>query len=173
MKALVVVDYQNDFVDGAFGFEGAEEIEPIIADKVIDAKIQGIDIYFTRDCHGKDYLATHEGKRLPVEHCITEQGRELYGSLKGLSEGCTVIDKPTFGSQELMERMVSKGYDEVEVCGLISNICVLSNVVLVRTVLPEARITVDARAVRSNDSRLNEEALDVMESIHVDITNRG
>jgi len=172
MRALVVIDYQNDFVDGSLGFPGAEDLEEIIAGKVIDAKIAGDDIYFTRDCHGKDYLSTQEGRRLPVEHCITDHGKDLYGSLKGLSEGCTVIDKPSFGSMDLMQVMLTEGYDEVELCGVVSNICVMSNAVLIKTALPEARVVVDARAVGSNDRKLNEEALDVMSSIQIDVINR-
>lgn len=172
MRALVVVDYQYDFVEGPLGFPEAKDLEPTIANKVIDAKIRGDDIYFTRDCHGKDYLNTQEGRRLPVEHCTTEAGRELYGSLKGLSEGCFIIDKPSFGSMDLMQTMLSKGYDEVELCGVVSNICVLSNAVLIKTALPEARVVVDAQAVGSGDLRLNEEALDILSSIQVDVINR-
>ena len=170
-RALVVVDYQNDFVTGTLGFPEAAEIEDVIADKVIAYKIAGDDIYFTKDCHGRNYLSTQEGKNLPIRHCTTKKGRELYGSLNGLSEGCVIIEKSTFGSTELMDLLAAKAYDEIEFCGLLSNICVLANAVLAKTVLPETVIIVDADATRSNDPALNEKALDIMRSLQIRVFN--
>lgn len=172
MKALIVVDYQYDFVDGTLGFPGAADLEGPIAEKVREAKAEGTDVYFTMDCHGDDYLSTQEGRRLPVEHCSTPDGMKIYGSLEGLSERCTVIRKPSFGSTELFDIMRSRDYDEVELCGVVTNICVISNAVLVKTALPEARIVVDAGCVGSNDASLNEKALDVMEGLQIDVIGR-
>ena len=172
MKALIIVDYQYDFVDGTLGFPGASDLEGPIVDKIMKAKSEGRDIYYTMDCHGSDYLKTQEGKRLPVEHCNTPEGMELYGRLSDLSKDAKVIRKPSFGSSELFDIMRDKDYDEVELCGLVTNICVISNAVLVKTALPEAKVVVDAKCVGGGDKILNDKALDVMAGLQIEIINR-
>lgn len=172
MKALVVVDYQYDFVDGTLGFPGASDLEGPIADKIMKAKTEGVDIYYTMDCHGSDYLETQEGRRLPIEHCNTPEGMRLYGKIDGLSKDGTVIRKPSFGSIDLFEIMREKKYDEVELCGVVTNICVISNAVLVKTALPEAKVAVDAKCVGGGDKVLSEKALDVMAGLQIEILNR-
>lgn len=171
MKALVVVDYQNDFVNGALGFAGAELIEPTIIEKIEKYHAEHGDVYFTLDTHGEDYLNTAEGRKLPVPHCVKgTEGHKLYGGVaKRVLDGDTVIEKPSFGSMELAEKLKEPGYDEVEFCGLVTDICVVSNVMLAKAALPESRIVVDSKAVASFDKEKHEAALAVMRSVQVDV----
>jgi nicotinamidase/pyrazinamidase len=172
LKALVVVDYQYDFVKGSLGFPEAEQIEDSIAEKIKKAKAEGDDVYFTLDCHDENYLSTQEGRNLPIEHCCTEKGRALYGRVAELSEGSPKFMKKTFGSIHLSYEIAKKPYDEVEVCGVMTNICVVADAVLIKTVLPEAKIVVDARCVATNDAKLREETFDVMQSLQISVINR-
>lgn len=170
-KALVIVDYQVDFVDGALGFAGAELLAPIIAGKISSARENGDRVIFTLDTHGEDYLETAEGKKLPVKHCVKgTPGHELYGEIKTLvRDGDVVIEKPSFGSLELAEYLKKEGFGEVELCGLVTDICVVSNVILAKAALPESRIVVDSRAAASFDNEKHNAALEVMKSVQVDV----
>lgn len=170
-KALVVVDYQVDFVSGALGFAGAELLEPLIIEKINKYHAENGDVYFTLDTHGENYLNTAEGKKLPVPHCIKgTEGHRLYGRVaECVGEGDTVIEKPSFGSLELAERLRKAGYDEVEFCGLVTDICVVSNVILAKAALPESRIIVDGSACASFDIEKHKAALEVMKSVQVDV----
>ena len=174
-KLLIVVDYQNDFVTGSLGFAAAEEIEDAIAAKIKEyrALADGGQIIFTMDTHDKNYAATREGKYLPVPHCLKgEDGWQLYGKIRDLkAEDDLVFSKPTFGSYELCKYLEQHAddYDSIEFCGVVTNICVISNVVLAKAVMPDVPLLVDAACVAGNDEKLHEAALDVMESIHVDV----
>ena len=172
MKALVVVDYQNDFVDGALGFAGAELLEPIIVEKIERYYSECRNVYFTLDTHGEDYLRTMEGAKLPAPHCIKgTEGHKLYGRVAelALSEYGIVIEKPSFGSLELAEKLKEARYEAVEFCGLVTDICVISNVILAKAALPESQIIVDSRAVASFDKDKHAAALEVMKSVQVDV----
>jgi len=171
MKALIVVDYQVDFVNGALGFEGAELLEPLIAEKIRDCRRDGGTVIFTFDTHHKDYLSTAEGKKLPVPHCIENtEGWELYGKIRGcLEDSDIVIRKPSFGSLELADILREKKFDEVELCGLVTDICVVSNAIIAKAALPEARVTVDGKACASFDKSAHEAALKVMKSVQIDV----
>lgn len=171
MKALVVVDYQNDFVDGSLGFEGAKLLEPLIVERIAEYRRQGGRIIFTFDTHGENYLDTAEGRKLPVRHCIEgTEGHKLYGRVADcLYEDDILITKGTFGSLELAEFLAGKKYTEVELCGLVTDICVLSNAVLARAALPESRIVVDGRLCASADREAHEAALRVLKSVQVDV----
>lgn len=173
-KLLIVVDYQNDFVNGSLGFKKAEELEEKIAEKINQYRKENGEIIFTLDTHGKDYSETQEGKLLPVPHCIKgTKGHELYGKVASLKkETDLAIEKPTFGSVELFEYLKGKKYESVELVGLVSNICVISNAVIAKTALPETTVIVDASCTASNDDRLNEEVLDVMETLQIKIIDR-
>lgn len=170
-KALVVVDYQVDFVSGALGFAGAELIELIIVGKIEDVRRDGGTVIFTYDTHHENYLDTAEGKKLPVPHCIEgTDGYELYGKVRDcLKEGDIVIRKPSFGSAELLDVLREKGFDEVELCGLVTDICVVSNAIIAKTALPESRVVVDGRACASFDKEAHEAALRVMKSVQIDV----
>lgn len=162
-KLLVVVDYQNDFVDGALGFDKALDIEPYIVELIKIYQKQNDDIYFTKDTHYENYLETQEGKKLPVPHCIKgTKGHELHGELEELSKGHTIIEKPAFPSLELAEILKDKDYKDVRVVGVVTDICVLSNCIMIKSALPETVITVDTKGCASFDDKLEKEALDVL-----------
>lgn len=174
-KALIVVDYQVDFVDGALGFAGAELLEPLIVEKINNCRKDGGTVIFTFDTHHENYLETAEGKKLPVPHCIENaEGFELYGKVRGcLENGDIVIKKPSFGSLELADILREKKFDEVELCGLVTDICVVSNAIIAKAALPEAKITVDANACASFDKSAHNAALQVMKSVQIDVINGG
>ena len=171
-KLLVVIDYQNDFVNGSLGFAGAELLDERIAAKVkAYHKEKDAHVIYTQDTHKKNYLKTQEGKKLPIVHCIRDtEGWDVYGKT---AEACgsrdIVIEKPTFGSLELVEICEEEQY---ELVGLVSNICVLSNAVLVKTALPEAEVIVDASCTACADPVMNEKALDIMEGLQITVINR-
>lgn len=170
-KALVVVDYQVDFVSGALGFAGAELLEPLIKEKIDKYHAENGDVYFTLDTHGGNYLDTAEGKKLPVPHCIKgTEGHKLYGKIaECVRDGDIIIEKPSFGSLELAEMLRKAGYDEVEFCGLVTDICVVSNVILAKAALPESRVIVDSSVCASFDVEKHKAALEVMKSVQVDM----
>ncbi len=168
MRALLVIDYQNDFVDGALGSADAAAIEDAICGRIREHLDSSDDVIFTMDTHGDDYLGTLEGRMLPVPHCIEgTEGWELHGKVRGLSEGCRIVRKGTFGCGELLDTL--RGYDEIEICGVATNICVMANAVIVRTSNPQARIVVRRDCVASYDRALGEKALDVMSSLQIEI----
>ncbi len=173
-RALVVIDYQNDFVSGTLGSEAARSIEGALCARVKEAISDGYDVFFTRDTHDSGYPDTNEGSHIPVTHCIRgTYGWEIHGSLRDLSETCTVIDKPTFGSDKLAHVLSDGGYGEVELCGVATNICVIVNAALIRTALPEADILVDPRLVASYDDSLGRAALEVMKGFCIDVLKRS
>ena len=183
-RLLIVVDYQNDFVDGALGFEGAELLDERIARKIDEYREAGDYIAFTFDTHRKDYLETQEGRKLPVPHCIEgSEGHALYGKVASKQEDADpVFLKPTFGSTALFERLVSKQgiadglgtlpFASIELVGLVSNMCVLSNAVIARTACPNVPVIVDASCTAAPDPTMNEKALDIMEGLQIEVTNR-
>lgn len=164
-KLLLVVDFQKDFVDGALGFPGAEALDGPIAQKIAAYRSAGDDVAFTLDTHGEDYLHTQEGRKLPVPHCLRgSPGWELYGQVgRARLPEDPVLEKPAFPSLELGAFLRERGYDQVELAGLVSYICVISNAVIAKAALPEAEILVDARCTAGPDPQLHQKALDVME----------
>lgn len=170
-KLLIVIDYQKDFVDGTLGFPKAVELENPIVKKIKQYRSNNDDIAFTFDTHEKEYLSTQEGKYLPISHCIKDtDGWQLYGKVADLIESNDkVFYKPSFGSIELFEFIRNTSYSSIELVGVVSNICVLSNAVLCKTAKPEVRVIVDSSCVASNDDSLNEAALKVLKSIQVDV----
>ena len=175
-RYLFVIDYQNDFVDGALGFSGAELLDEKIAAKV-RAYGKG-HVLFTRDTHFENYLTTREGKNLPVEHCIKgSHGWRLYGeTAKALEEvSAAAIDKLVFGmdvSDPAVAAVLPESADEIELVGLVSNICVVSNAVVLQSKYPEATILVDAACTDSFDKDLHEKVLDVLSGFQVKVINR-
>lgn len=170
-KALIVIDYQVDFVNGTLGFEDAQKLETIIADKITKYRENNDEIIFTLDTHDDNYLNTLEGKNIPVKHCIAHTlGNELYGKIKKLKlESDKTFVKHTYGSLKLADYLEEKQFAELEMVGLVSNICVLANAVIARTALPNSKITIDAKATDSYDKSLNEKALDVLQGINITI----
>lgn len=175
-RYLFVIDYQNDFVDGALGFPGAEKLDAAIAAKV-RAYGKG-KVLFTRDTHFENYLDTREGRSLPVLHCVKgTKGWEVYGeTAKALAEvEAKAIDKLVFGmdiSDPATAAALPEAADEIELVGLVSNICVVSNAVVLQSKYPEATILVDAACTDSFDKGLHEKVLDVLEGFQVKVLNR-
>ena len=174
---LFVIDYQNDFVDGALGFPGAEQLDEGIAEK-IRSYAPG-HVIFTRDTHQENYLETREGKLLPVKHCVQgSHGWALYGkTAQALADcGAKGIDKPAFcidcGDPAVLAVLPERA-DRIELVGLVSNICVVSNAVVLQSRYPEARIVVDAALTASFDPKLHGEVLDVLEGLQVEVLNRA
>lgn len=170
-KCLIVVDYQNDFVTGSLGFKKAEQLDDRIAEKIEKYRSENWEIVFTFDTHEENYLNTNEGRNLPVAHCIKgTDGHKLYGKTANmLKQSDKCFYKPSFGSAELFEYLKAEKFDIVELCGVVTNICVISNAVLAKTALPEAEVSVDSACVASNDDSLNKSALDVMQRLQINV----
>ncbi|MDD4377104.1 MAG: cysteine hydrolase [Eubacteriales bacterium] len=172
-KLLLVVDFQKDFVDGALGFTGAENLEEPILDKIREYRNNDDIVAFTFDTHEPNYLETQEGRNLPVVHCVEgTQGWQLYGNVKNMiKEEDPCFFKPGFGSLELVDYLESNlgQIESVELVGLVSNICIITNAILVKTALPEVEVTVDSRCTDSFDPELNKAALTVMKGLQIKI----
>lgn len=174
-KILVAVDLQKDFVDGALGSEEAKAIVPAAAEK-----IRGFEgtVFVTKDTHGENYMQTSEGKKLPVPHCIKgTDGWELDADIAKALENkeYTAVEKMTFGSTELPGLVAEKAGDEefeIEIIGLCTDICVVSNALLLKAAFPEIGITVDAACCAGVTPQLHEAALDTMASCQINIINR-
>lgn len=173
-KCLIVVDYQNDFVSGSLGFPEAEALEECIAQKIEQYRASGEEVVFTLDTHTEDYADTQEGRNLPVAHCLRDtDGHVLYGRVATLlRESDKRFHKHTFGSDTLYEYLKQELFASIELVGVVSNICVIANAVLAKTAQPETPMLVDARCTASNDAVLNKAALDVMDSLQIQIINR-
>ena len=175
-RYLFVIDYQNDFVDGALGFPGAEKLDGKIAAKV-RAYGKG-KVFFTRDTHFENYLQTREGRNLPVGHCIKgTKGWEIYGeTAQALREvEAEGIDKLVFGmdvTDPATAAVLPESADEIELVGLVSNICVVSNAGVLQSKYPEASIVVDAACTDSFDKDLHTKVLDVLGGFQVKVVNR-
>lgn len=167
-KVLVVVDMQNDFVDGTLGTEEAVKIVPAVTDKVKAAINNNDMVVFTKDTHYSNYLETAEGKNLPVEHCIKgSKGWEIIPALNEYAQN--VIEKNTFGSTLLPDKV--KEYDEIELIGLCTDICVISNALLLKAHFPEKDISVDASCCAGVTPESHNNALEAMKMCQIRINN--
>ncbi len=170
-KILVVVDMQNDFIDGALGTKEAQQIVEPVIHKIKEYDIT--NIYTTRDTHGTDYLSTQEGKNLPVEHCIKgTEGWEIRAEIAELLQGAVVVDKPSFGSLELAELLYEENKKEeleVELVGLCTDICVVSNAILLKAKMPEIQISVDASCCAGVTPESHQAALETMKMCQIQI----
>lgn len=165
MKTLIVVDMQNDFIDGSLGTKEAQAIVPNVKKKVQEYKNRGDEIIFTRDTHQSDYLDTPEGKKLSVVHCI--KGTKGWQIADGLEvEGCTYIDKPTFGWTHWNERT----FQEIEMVGLCTDICVVSNALILKATFPSVEITVDASCCAGVTPQTHLAALETMKMCQILVT---
>lgn len=163
-KTLIVVDMQNDFIDMALGTPEAVAIFPAVKAKIEAYQAAGNEILYTRDTHQENYLQTPEGIKLPVPHCI--QGTKGWEIADGLYvDGCKIIDKPNFGwphwSQEQLE--------EVELIGLCTDICVVSNALIIKAAFPDAKVCVDARCCAGVTPATHEAALATMKMCQIDV----
>ncbi len=173
-RVLVVVDMQNDFITGSLGSQEARAIVPRVVEKIRNFPGQ---VYFTQDTHGQDYLETQEGKKLPVVHCVQGTwGWDLEPQVEAVRTS-TPIEKPSFGSKGLAEVLKARHiYDgpleEIQLVGLCTDICVISNALLLKAFLPEVPLSVDASCCAGVTPESHRRALDAMEVCQVRIDNR-
>ena len=170
-RLLVVVDYQNDFVNGALGFAGAEKIAPNIVSLINEFRNNGDEVVLTYDTHDADYLNTTEGQYLPAPHCLKgSNGWQLYSEVAPLLKDARTFEKYTFGSKELGKYIEEKDFDEIYLCGLVSDICVFSNAIIAKSsASPYAKIKVVRNATSSFDLEMQEKAFDVLKHLHIEI----
>ena len=172
MKYLIVVDMQNDFVDGALGTKEAVAIVPHVVEKIksFDGKV-----LYTRDTHFENYLETQEGKKLPVKHCIKgTEGFELVPSIRELCDS-EPIDKPVFGSVQLgvllQQEQEKEVIDSITLVGLCTDICVISNAFVIKSFLPEVPIIVDASCCAGVSVESHLRALESMKTCQIQVVN--
>ena len=166
MKTLIVIDMQNDFIDGSLGTKEAQAIVPNVKKKIEEYKSRGDEIIFTRDTHQNDYLDTNEGKNLPVEHCIYgAKGWQIADGLEPLDYACEYINKPTFGWIWWYEHI----FEEIELVGLCTDICVVSNALILKAMFPEIKITVDASCCAGVTPESHKAALTTMKMCQINV----
>lgn len=163
-KTLIVIDMQNDFISGSLGTPEAQAIVPNVKKKIEEYKARGDEIIFTRDTHQNNYLETNEGKHLPVEHCI--EGTHGWQIAEGLEvPNCSYIDKPTFGWMHWAHH----AFEEVEILGLCTDICVVSNALILKAMYPETNITVDASCCAGVTPESHKAALTTMKMCQINV----
>ena len=174
-KILIVVDMQNDFISGSLGTAEARRILPAVCEKICHARAEGRRICFTRDTHSGGYLETQEGKRLPVTHCVLgTEGWELSAEIAALVlPEDKIWDKNTFGSKELAlwlaEENAVQSVEEVELVGLCTDICVISNALLVKAFLPETIVSVDGSCCAGVTPESHGNALAALKTCQVEV----
>lgn len=167
-KYLIVVDVQKDFVDGALGTKEAIAIIPNVKEKIAEYKTDGGKIIFTRDTHSTDYMSTNEGKHLPVEHCVKNTvGWEIYDGLD--VSNAEIIDKPSFGYTEWEKHIENDGDLAIEIIGLCTDICVVSNALILKALFPEATISVDPEACAGVTPESHNAAIETMKMCQVEM----
>ena len=165
-KALVVVDFQNDFIDGTLGFDKAKTLKGEILRLV--SEFEG-DLIFTFDTHGKDYLNTKEGRNLPVPHCIRgENGWQMSAEFTPFLQRAKIFEKGSFGSLDLATFLRGQNYAQVEFCGLVSHICVFHNIILAFNALPNAKLILHQNATASFDESLQNHAFKLLKAFWVE-----
>ena len=163
-KTLIVVDMQNDFIDMALGTPEAVAIVPKVREKIQSYVQNGDTVIFTRDTHGEDYLQTPEGKKLPVQHCI--RGTKGWEIADGLYVGgCKIIDKPNFG----WPHWDAENLQDVEIIGLCTDICVVSNALIIKAMFPDAKVQVDSACCAGVTPQSHEAALLTMKMCQIDV----
>lgn len=168
MKLLAVIDMQNDFIDGALGnAQTAAVVEPV-RKRIAQCRADGWRVVFTRDTHDEDYLDTQEGKKLPVPHCLV--GTQGWQICDGLAiDGDTVLDKPAFGSMQLAAFAQKMQPQQIELIGVCTDICVISNALILKAVLPQTPIAVRAHCCAGVSVQSHENALEAMRMCQIDI----
>jgi len=165
-KVLFVIDMQVDFVTGALANEEAQKITGKIAEKIKAYQAAGDYVFFTRDTHSESYMDTQEGRLLPVSHCIEgSDGWQIVEELRGFATEETTLDKPSFGSLELPKWVFKKtdgDFDEMEFCGVCTDICVISNAMIMKAAFPEVTLTVDGSCCAGVTPESHQNALNAM-----------
>ena len=164
MKTLIVIDMQNDFINGSLGTEEACAIVDNVKKKIKEYEKNGDEIIFTRDTHYDNYLETFEGKKLPVMHCIKNtDGWQIFDGL--ITENAKIIDKETFGYTGWNKMK----FEEIEIVGLCTDICVVSNALILRAYFPDMKITVQSDCCAGVTPKTHEAALETMKMCQIDI----
>ena len=173
-RLLIVVDYQTDFVTGSLGFPQAMALEEPILTKIAAYRQAGDVVAFTFDTHDDHYLSTQEGRLLPIPHTLRNTpGWELYGrvaSARQAEDPC--FYKESFGSAALFDYLREHPFEQIELVGVVSSICVISNAILAKTAQPETPVVVDAACVAGADDHLHQAALDVMQGVQITVSHR-
>lgn len=165
-KTLIVIDMQNDFIDGSLGSKEAQAIVPNVKKKIEEYEANGYEIVFTRDTHQKDYLNTNEGKHLPVEHCIEgTHGWQISNELISMNP-YLIVDKPTFGN---LNWTTFFEFEDIELVGLCTDICVVSNALILKAMYPDANITVDASCCAGVTPESHQAALTTMKMCQINV----
>ena len=163
-KTLIVIDMQNDFIDMALGTKEAVSILPNVKERISTYIKNGDEIIFTRDTHFEDYLETNEGKKLPIKHCI--KGTKGWEIADGLYvEGCKIIDKPSFGWMNWKE----EDLEDVEIVGLCTDICVVSNALIIKAAFPDANVKVNKECCAGVTVESHNAALKTMEMCQIEM----
>ena len=164
-KTLIVIDMQNDFIDGALGTKEAQAIVPNVKKKIEEYKARGDEIIFTRDTHKSNYLETNEGKHLPIEHCIEgTQGWSIADEVN--YPEYKHINKRTFG-YDIWKYLYE--FEEIELVGLCTDICVVSNALILKAQFPEINITVDASCCAGVTPESHQAALTTMKMCQINV----
>ena len=170
-QAYVIIDMQNDFIDGALGTKEAQAVVPRIEAKIVASKKDtsvSTDLIFTQDTHGENYLDTQEGQKLPVPHCIKDtKGWNICRQLLPYTLFATILEKPTFGSTDLTAETTE--YDRIVLMGVCTDICVISNAMLLKAFYPEKEICVDASCCAGVTPESHARALEAMKMCQIDI----
>ena len=168
-KLLVVVDMQKDFIDGALGTPEAAAVVPRVREKLLSYPPE--DVYATMDTHGEDYLSSQEGQRLPVVHCLRgTEGWALHPDIAPLIRLDRIFEKPSFGNVKLAETLAAlPEIEEIELVGLCTDICVVSNALLLKAFLPETRVAVDSACCAGVTPEKHLAALETMRSCQVEV----
>lgn len=177
MKVLVVVDMQNDFITGSLGTPEAQAIVPNVKKKIEESVANGDFIVFTRDTHFENYLTTREGEKLPVEHCVRgTHGWQIRSELMppATYKNVEVLDKFTFGAPELPVLLIqderTRKCDEIELVGLVSDICVISNALILKAAFYEsATVSVDSACTAGTTKENYQSALNIMKSCQIEV----
>lgn len=168
MKVLVVVDMQKDFIDGNLGTKEAVAIVPNVIEKIKEYESKNDLIIYTKDTHFDNYMETSEGKKLPVPHCIKgTPGHDIPGEI--LRGHDNIIEKLTFGSKDLIEYLSNISFDEIELIGLCTDICVISNALLIKAFYHEKKVVVDSSCCAGVTPQSHTEALNTMKMCQIDI----
>ena len=171
MELLIVVDMQKDFIDGALGTPEAQAIVPAVRSRIQQCRLAGGRVIFTRDTHGPDYLQTQEGRLLPVVHCVKgTPGWQLDERLEVAD--APVVDKPSFGSMELVDLARQLAPEEITLVGLCTDVCVISNALLLKAGLPETPVRVDAACCAGVTPASHQNALTAMEACQVLVVHK-
>lgn len=170
-KILVVIDMQNDFIDGSLGTPEAVAIVDNVVNKINTYKAD--NIYATRDTHFENYLETSEGKNLPVVHCVKDTfGWQINSKVANAIKNSVIIDKPSFGSLELAEMLRKRSEKEdieIELVGLCTDICVVSNAMILKAYMPEVKISVDGSCCVGVTKESHFKALDTMKMCQINV----